>query len=122
MLVGHSERRAIHGESSALVAQKFVAAQNEGLISVLCVGETLEEREAGNTVAVVSEQFEAVLDLAGIGAMQKAVLAYEPVWAIGTGLTASPEQAQEMHAFIRKSLEVFRGLMLLRHACFTVAV
>ena len=118
VLVGHSERRAIHGESSALVAQKFVAAQNKGLISILCVGETLEEREAGNTVAVVSEQFEAVLDLAGIDAMKNAVLAYEPVWAIGTGKTASAEQAQEVHAQLRavaaaRSVEVADGMQIL---------
>jgi len=118
VLVGHSERRAIHGESSALVAQKFVAAQNDGLQPVLCVGETLEEREAGHTAAVVSEQFETVLDLAGIDAMKNAVLAYEPVWAIGTGKTASAEQAQEVHAHLRavaaaRSAEVAGGMQIL---------
>lgn len=118
VLVGHSERRAIHAESSALVAQKFVAAQNDGLQPVLCVGETLEEREAGHTAAVVSEQFETVLDLAGIDAMKNAVLAYEPVWAIGTGKTASAEQAQEVHAHLRavaaaRSAEVAGGMQIL---------
>jgi len=118
VIVGHSERRAIHGESSQAVAQKFLAAQAEGLIPVLCVGETLEEREAGKTMAVVREQFSAVLDLAGIDAMKKAVLAYEPVWAIGTGKTASAEQAQEVHAGLRavaaaKSDDVAGGLQIL---------
>ncbi len=118
VIVGHSERRSIHGESSELVAQKFVAAQKEGLIPVLCVGESLEEREAGTTVAVVAGQFEAVLDLAGIDAMKHAVLAYEPVWAIGTGKTASSEQAQEVHAELRavaaaRSAEVAEGLQIL---------
>ena len=118
VIVGHSERRAIHGESSQLVAKKFVAAQAEGLIPVLCVGETLAEREAGKTMAVVSGQFSAVLELAGIDAMKKAVLAYEPVWAIGTGKTASAEQAQEVHAGLRavaaaQSAEVAGGLQIL---------
>jgi triosephosphate isomerase len=118
VIVGHSERRAIHGESSQLVAQKFVAAQAAGLIPVLCVGETLEEREAGKTMVVVSEQFSAVLDLAGVDAMKNAVLAYEPVWAIGTGKTASAEQAQEVHAGLRavaaaQSADVAGGLQIL---------
>ncbi len=118
VIVGHSERRAIHGESSELVAAKFVAAQTSGLIPVLCVGETLAEREAGNTMAVVTEQFSAVLELAGIAAMKRAVLAYEPVWAIGTGKTATAEQAQEVHAGLRKvaaeqDAEVAAGLQIL---------
>jgi len=101
VLVGHSERRQLFGESDALVARKFVAAQAHGLVPVLCVGETLEEREAGRTSDVVARQLEAVLAVSGVGAFAKAVIAYEPVWAIGTGRTASPEQAQEVHAMIR---------------------
>lgn len=104
-IVGHSERRAIYGESDELVAEKFVAAQQAGLIPILCVGELLEEREANQTEAVVARQLDAVVKLAGITALAKSVIAYEPVWAIGTGRTASPEQAQEVHAFIRQRLE-----------------
>ena len=100
-LVGHSERRALYGEDDALVARKFMAAQAAGLTPILCVGETLEEREAGATATVILRQLEAVVGLAGIGAFAKAVLAYEPVWAIGTGKTASPAQAQEVHALLR---------------------
>jgi triosephosphate isomerase (TIM) len=101
VLVGHSERRQIYGESDALVARKFVAAQSTRLVPVLCVGETLEEREGNQTLAVVSRQIDAVLAVAGVGALGAAAIAYEPVWAIGTGRTASPEQAQEVHAMIR---------------------
>ena len=101
-LVGHSERRALFGESSAVVASKFAAAQNAGLTPILCVGETLEERQAGRTEDVVDEQLLAVLDDCGVAAFASAVIAYEPVWAIGTGLTASPEQAQEIHRHIRE--------------------
>src|SRR5688500_3648861 len=97
--VGHSERRQHHGESDAVVAAKFVAAQAAGLVPILCVGETLAEREAGSTEAVVSRQLGAVLDKSGAAAFEKAVLAYEPVWAIGTGRTATSAQAQEAHAF-----------------------
>jgi len=100
-LVGHSERRQYHHESSELVARKFMAAVNAGLTPVLCVGETLEQREAGQTEQVIAAQLAPVLDLAGVGAFAGAVVAYEPVWAIGTGRTASPEQAQAVHAFIR---------------------
>ena len=103
-LVGHSERREYHGESSDLVARKFIAARAAGLRPVLCVGETRAEREAGRTEAVILDQLEPVLRVAGIEALRGAVLAYEPVWAIGTGLTASPEQAQAVHAFIRGTL------------------
>lgn len=103
-IVGHSERRAIYGESSFQVAAKFQAAQAAGLVPILCVGETLEEREAGSTESVVGYQLGAVLDAAGIGAFANAVVAYEPVWAIGTGMTASPEQAQDVHKFIRATL------------------
>ncbi len=100
-LVGHSERRQYHNESSELVARKFVAAANAGLVPVLCVGETLEQREAGQTEQVIASQLAPVLDLAGVEVFARAVVAYEPVWAIGTGRTASPEQAQAVHAFIR---------------------
>jgi triosephosphate isomerase len=102
VIVGHSERRALYKEDDALVARKFLAAQSQDLIPILCVGETLEERERGQTMQVVARQLGAVLDLAGVGAMQKAVVAYEPVWAIGTGKNATPEQAQEVHAHIRE--------------------
>ncbi len=101
VLVGHSERRALFGESDAAVADKFAAAQAGGLRPVLCVGETLDQREAGQTAAVVAAQLDAVLQRVGVAALANAVVAYEPVWAIGTGRTASPEQAQEVHAAIR---------------------
>jgi triosephosphate isomerase len=104
VLVGHSERRQFHGESSARVAAKFAQAQAAGLIPVLCVGETLEQRDAGATEATVAEQLDAVLERSGIGALAAAVVAYEPVWAIGTGRTATPAQAQAVHAFIRGKL------------------
>ena len=100
-LVGHSERRQYHGESSELVARKFVAARQAGLAPILCVGESLAQREAGQTEAVIAAQLEPVLALAGAAAFDGAVVAYEPVWAIGTGRTASPEQAQAVHAYIR---------------------
>lgn len=101
VLVGHSERRQYHAESNEQVARKFVAAQSAGLMPILCVGERLEHREAGQTEAIVGAQLDAVLDLAGIAAFEHAVVAYEPVWAIGTGKTASPDQAQQVHAFMR---------------------
>lgn len=104
VLVGHSERRALYGESNAAVASKFEAAQNAGLVPVLCVGETLAEREASHTEAVIDAQISAVLELVGIQGFKNAVVAYEPVWAIGTGMTASPEQAQAVHAHIRRQL------------------
>jgi len=105
VIVGHSERRAIYKEDDALVARKFVAAQGQGLTPILCVGETLDERERGQTFAVVARQLRAVLDVTGIGAFKNAVIAYEPVWAIGTGKNATSEQAQEVHAFIRGELQ-----------------
>jgi len=101
VIVGHSERRALYGEDDHLVARKFAAAQSKGLIPILCVGEQLTEREAGHTRAVVSRQLEAVLELCGTEALARAIVAYEPCWAIGTGRNASPEQAQEVHGFIR---------------------
>lgn len=103
-IVGHSERRSLYGETDALVAQRFLAAQRSGLTPIFCIGETLEEREAGDTEAVCARQIDAVLEVAGIEAFTNAVVAYEPVWAIGTGKTATPEQAQAVHAFIRGKL------------------
>lgn len=100
-LVGHSERRQYHQEDSELVARKFVAARAAGLVPILCVGETLQQREAGQTEYVIAGQLEPVFELAGPRALDGAVVAYEPVWAIGTGRTATPEQAQAVHAFIR---------------------
>ncbi len=104
VLVGHSERRALYGEDDAQVAAKFVAAQSAGLVPVLCLGETLAQREADETLAVVAGQLKAVLAVAGAAALADAVVAYEPVWAIGTGKTASPQQAQEVHGYIRQLL------------------
>jgi triosephosphate isomerase len=101
VIVGHSERRSLYGESDQQVAAKFIAAQAGGLVPILCVGESLEEREAGITEQVVARQLDAVISAAGIGALANAIVAYEPVWAIGTGKTASPEQAQAVHAYIR---------------------
>src|SRR5690606_37106156 len=102
VIVGHSERRSLFGESDAVVAEKFKAAQTAGLIPILCVGETLEEREADRTEEVVERQIKVVLGAAGVAAFGTAVVAYEPVWAISTGKTATPEQAQAVHAQIRK--------------------
>jgi triosephosphate isomerase len=104
VIVGHSERRAMYGETSADVAAKFQSAQAAGLTPVLCIGETLTEREQGSTEAVVDEQLGAVIEAAGIAAFGAAVIAYEPVWAIGTGMTATPEQAQDVHRHIRGQL------------------
>lgn len=104
VIIGHSERRAYHGESDELVAQKFAAAQAAGIVPILCVGETLEEREQDITEQVVARQLDAVIAHCGIDAVARGVVAYEPVWAIGTGKTASPEQAQDVHAFIRGRL------------------
>jgi triosephosphate isomerase (TIM) len=118
VLVGHSERRSLYGETDAIVAAKFVAAQSEGLVPVLCLGETLAERESGCAMAVIARQLSAVIDSAGIAGLANAVVAYEPVWAIGTGLTASPTQAQEVHAAIRAQVaarepELADGLRIL---------
>lgn len=100
-IVGHSERRTLYGEDDALVARKYAVARAAGLKPILCVGETLEEREKGITEEVVARQLDAVIDLEGVAALADGVVAYEPVWAIGTGMTATPEQAQDVHAFIR---------------------
>jgi len=110
-LVGHSERRHLYGESDALVARKFVAAQAHGLVPVFCVGETLDERESERTKEVVARQIDAVLSVTGVRAFAKAIVAYEPVWAIGTGRNASPEQAQEVHALIRTKLAALDGMI-----------
>jgi triosephosphate isomerase len=103
-IVGHSERRAYHGESSELVAQKAVQALAAGVIPIVCVGETLAEREAGQTDAVVGAQLDAVLDAISVSDIERIVLAYEPVWAIGTGKTATPDMAQEVHQHLRARL------------------
>jgi triosephosphate isomerase len=103
-LVGHSERRHHHTESNEKVARKFAAVLAAGLTPILCVGETLHQREAGQTMQVIQQQLHAVLALNGVACFDTAVIAYEPVWAIGTGKNASPEQAQEVHAFIRSQL------------------
>jgi triosephosphate isomerase len=104
VIVGHSERRHIYGESDEFVARKFARAVAGGLTPILCVGELLEERESGSTEEVVARQLDAAIQVAGMDAFARAVIAYEPVWAIGTGRNATPEQAQEVHAFIRLRL------------------
>ncbi|MDX1491967.1 MAG: triose-phosphate isomerase [Pseudohongiellaceae bacterium] len=101
VIVGHSERRSLYGESNDLVAQKFAAVQAHGLCPILCVGETLEQRDAGKAELVVTDQLGAILNHCGVDALKQAVIAYEPVWAIGTGKTATPEQAQQMHGVLR---------------------
>ncbi len=103
-LTGHSERRALYGESDELVAARTAAALRGGIIPIVCLGESLSEREAGETDAVVQRQLRAVVDAVGISGLAGAVLAYEPVWAIGTGRTASPQQAQAVHALLRTYL------------------
>ncbi|KPH96254.1 triosephosphate isomerase [Pseudoalteromonas porphyrae] len=117
-LVGHSERRNIYGESNDTVAAKFSRAQQVGLTPILCVGESEEQREQGQTELVVAAQIDAVIDKLGLAALKDSVIAYEPVWAIGTGKTASPEQAQNVHKFIRdkiadKNSDLAQGLTIL---------
>ena len=109
--VGHSERRTLFAESDQQVAAKYAAALKAGLTPILCVGESLQEREQGVTEAVVKRQLDAVVDKAGIAGLARGVVAYEPVWAIGTGKTATPELAQEAHAFIKslRDLPVLYG-------------
>ena len=104
VIVGHSERRSLYAEGDELVARKFAVARAAGLKPILCVGETLEEREQGVTEEVVARQLDAVIALEGVAALSDGVIAYEPVWAIGTGKTATPEQAQEVHRFIRERI------------------
>jgi triosephosphate isomerase len=101
VIVGHSERRTYHGETDEQVADKLEAARQSGLVPIFCIGETLDEREQGSTEAVVARQMDAVINKYGVAALGDSVIAYEPVWAIGTGKTATPEQAQDVHAFIR---------------------
>ena len=103
-IIGHSERRTLYNESDNLVAEKFKVVKASGLVPILCIGETLEEREADKTESVVARQLDAVSNLNGSDAFSDCVIAYEPVWAIGTGKTASPEQAQSVHAFIRQHI------------------
>ncbi len=117
-LVGHSERRVCYGDTDESVAARFVEAQKQGLVPVLCIGETLEQRESGETFNVVNTQLDAVVDKAGIEALANSVIAYEPVWAIGTGVTATDEQAQEVHKAIReriaeKSPEIAENMQIL---------
>jgi triosephosphate isomerase len=107
VIVGHSERRSLYGETDEIVAQKVQVALDNNLTPLFCIGELLEDRESGNTQVVVSKQIQAVIDRVGIDAFKNIIVAYEPVWAIGTGVTATPQQAQDTHAFIR--------LMLARH-------
>jgi triosephosphate isomerase len=104
-IVGHSERRSLYLETDQMVAARFAMALNAGIVPILCVGETLQEREQGVTEDVVARQLQAVIDLCGIAGIAQSVIAYEPVWAIGTGKVATPEQAQAVHAFIRAKLE-----------------
>jgi len=101
VIIGHSERRAMFGDSDEVVAAKFEAAGEQGLIPILCIGESQEERESGVTMAIIDRQLGAVLDAVGVTPFADSIIAYEPVWAIGTGLTATPEQAQEVHAHVR---------------------
>jgi triosephosphate isomerase len=101
VIIGHSERRALFGDADEVVAAKFEAAHEQGLTPILCIGESREERESGATMAVIDRQVGAVLDATGVEPFAASIVAYEPVWAIGTGLTATPEQAQEVHAHVR---------------------
>ena len=104
IIIGHSERRSLYGETDEISAQKFMAAQRHGMTPIFCIGELLEERENGTTEAVCARQLDAVIEAAGVASLANAVIAYEPVWAIGTGKVATPEQAQDVHAFIRSKL------------------
>jgi len=118
VIIGHSERRLFNGETDAIIARKYAQALAHGLTPILCVGETLEEREAGKTEAVVAAHLDGVINAHGADVLVQGVVAYEPVWAIGTGVTATPEQAQEVHAFLRarvaaKSQAVADGLQIL---------
>ena len=117
-IIGHSERRSLYGESDELIAKRFAAARRNGIKPIFCIGETLEEREQGITNDVCARQIDAVIALEGVEALADGVIAYEPVWAIGTGKTATPEQAQEVHAFIRGKIaalnaDVAEGLRIL---------
>ena len=118
VIIGHSERRSLFGDTDEVVAARFLAACEQGLIPILCVGESLEERESGVTMAVIERQVAAVLDVAGVEPLAAGIIAYEPVWAIGTGLTATPEQAQEVHSHVRsiiaaRDAKIAAGLRIL---------
>ena len=118
VILGHSERRQYYGETDEVVAQKYAQVLAAGLTPILCVGETLAEREAGQTEAVVARHLDGVMQTAGVEAIARGVIAYEPVWAIGTGMTATPQQAQDVHAFLRQriaaqSAEVAAGVRIL---------
>ena len=118
VILGHSERRQYYGETDEIIAKKYAQALAAGLTPILCVGETLAEREHGETQSVVARHLDGVMETAGVEAIARGVIAYEPVWAIGTGMTATPEQAQEVHAFLRqrvgaKSAEVAAGVRIL---------
>ncbi len=108
-IIGHSERRSLYGESDELVAKRFAMAVQSGLTPIFCIGETLDERESGITEEVVSRQLDAVINTQGVEVLSLCVIAYEPVWAIGTGKTATPEQAQSVHAFIRNKLNALNA-------------
>lgn len=117
-IIGHSERRQLNGETDALIARKYSQAVRSGLVPILCVGETLEERESGKTEEVVARHIDAVLNAEGVEAYGQGIVAYEPVWAIGTGVTATPDQAQDVHAFLRqrvaaKNKDIADGLRIL---------
>lgn len=109
VIVGHSERRTLFGEGNPVVAEKFRAAQAHSITPILCVGETLAQRESGEAEQVIAMQLDAVIDLAGIETLGQSVIAYEPVWAIGTGKTATPQQAQDVHKFIRSRIAAHNG-------------
>ena len=109
VIIGHSERRHVFGETDQNIADKYKKAQEHGIIPILCVGELLEEREADKTAEVVIRQIDAILSTSGVESLQNAIIAYEPVWAIGTGKTATPEQAQEVHKLIRETIAKQNG-------------
>ncbi len=118
VIVGHSERRALFGDTDEIVAGRFRAVHEQGLTPILCIGESLEERESGVTMTVIERQIGAVLDAVGVEPLAASVIAYEPVWAIGTGLTATPEQAQEVHSHVRsiiaaRDAKIAAGLRIL---------
>ena len=118
VILGHSERRAYMNETNEIVAEKFLSVVSEDIKPILCIGETLEEREADDTKNVIQKQLASVIDYVGIDAFSKAIIAYEPIWAIGTGFSASPEQAQEVHHYIRsmftaESKEIADNLQIL---------
>lgn len=104
VIIGHNERRRLQGETDERVARKFIAAQRAGLTPIVCVGESLQEREQGQQLQVISRQLTAVIEQAGLAAFANAIVAYEPVWAVGTGKTATPAQAEEVHRHIRQQL------------------